>query len=221
MNARALVLARIGEALTDVPDDETPDSAPVPRAYSTVAPEVPDPVALFVARVADYGATVILTTEDRARQTIATTLSERGIAALVVPEGFPADLLPEATGIRLGDAPRLSVEALDAADGVLTTAAVGIAVTGTIVLDAGPGQGRRALTLLPDYHLCVLREEQIAGDVPAALARLDPTAPLTFISGPSATSDIELDRVEGVHGPRTLDVIVVAASPSYATEEAP
>ena len=103
----------------------------------------------------------------------------------------------------------LSIDDLDQADGVLTGCAVAIADTGTIVLDGDEAQGRRALTLLPDYHLCVVRADQIAATVPEALRRLEPTRPLTFISGPSATSDIELNRVEGVHGPRTLEVLIV------------
>jgi L-lactate dehydrogenase complex protein LldG len=101
------------------------------------------------------------------------------------------------------------VRELDAADGVLTGAALGIALTGTIVLDAGSGQGRRALTLLPDLHLCVVRSDQIVGTVPEAFERLDARRPQTWISGPSATSDIELNRVEGVHGPRKLHIVVV------------
>jgi L-lactate dehydrogenase complex protein LldG len=107
------------------------------------------------------------------------------------------------------DGAELSYADLDALDGVVTGCAIAIAETGTIVLDAGPDQGRRAISLLPDLHLCVVMAGQVVGTVPEALARLDPTRPQTWISGPSATSDIELQRVEGVHGPRTLDVVLV------------
>ncbi|MGW2017697.1 LutC/YkgG family protein [Streptomyces sp. NPDC001927] len=213
MSTRATVLARISAALADVPSSETPDSVLVPRDYRT-SHASSDLVSLFVERVADHGASVIHTTEEKAARTIAATLAERGAESVVLPPGFPETLLEEGSVKLLADEPPLSLESLDAAAAVLTTAALGIAVTGTVVLDAGPGQGRRALSLLPDYHLCVIREDQIVVDVPEALSRLDPTAPLTFISGPSATSDIELDRIEGVHGPRTLDVIVVAARPA-------
>jgi L-lactate utilization protein LutC len=127
----------------------------------------------------------------------------------VVPPGLPEDLVPEGPWSRLADVPALTVGQLDAADAVITTVAVAIAVTGTVTLDHGQGQGRRVLTLLPDQHICVVREDQIVPDVPEALRLLDPYRPLTLISGPSATSDIELDRVEGVHGPRTLDIVVV------------
>jgi L-lactate dehydrogenase complex protein LldG len=128
---------------------------------------------------------------------------------LVVPPGFPEGLVPEGPWSLLADVPPLNVGQLDEADAVITTVATAIAVTGTVTLDHGPGQGRRVLTLLPDQHICVVRANQIAPDIPEALRLLDPHRPLTLVSGPSATSDIELDRVEGVHGPRTLDIVVV------------
>ena len=140
---------------------------------------------------------------------VAGALRDRGARRIVVPAGFPDAWLAGADVEPLRDDPPLSYAALDAADGVVSGCAVAIALTGTIILDAGPAQGRRALTLLPDYHLCVVRTDQIVGSVPEALSRLDPTRPQTWISGPSATSDIELNRVEGVHGPRTLDILIL------------
>jgi L-lactate dehydrogenase complex protein LldG len=126
----------------------------------------------------------------------------------VVPPGLPETWLAEADIEPLPDQPPLTRGQLDGADGVITGAAAAIALTGTVILDAGTGQGRRALSLLPDYHLCVIGAEQIAGTVPEGLSRLDPRRPQTWISGPSATSDIELNRVEGVHGPRTLHLLI-------------
>jgi L-lactate dehydrogenase complex protein LldG len=137
---------------------------------------------------------------------------------VVVPVDLPAAWQPDDAIV---DDPPLSPAQLDQADGVLTACALAIAVTGTVVLDHGPGQGRRALTLLPDYHLVVVRGAHVVTAVPDAIAALDPTRPLTWISGPSATSDIELTRVEGVHGPRTLEVILVENDDSGDREVAP
>ncbi|MEV4616068.1 lactate utilization protein C [Kitasatospora sp. NPDC049258] len=211
MTSREAILARIRTALADVPAQETPQDVPVPRTYRrSHASPGDDIVALFAERVADYRATVTRATEAGLPDAIAAALRTRGVHHLALPTGFPPGLLP--AGDWQWHPEPLDTPALDALDGAITLAAVGIAVTGTIVLDTGPGQGRRALTLVPDHHLCVIQAGQIAEDVPAALARLDPALPLTFISGPSATSDIELHRVEGVHGPRVLDVIIVETS---------
>jgi L-lactate dehydrogenase complex protein LldG len=129
----------------------------------------------------------------------------------VIPEGFPTKWQREIKGV-IRDNPPLTNARLGEMDGVVTTCAVAIAETGTIVLDHSEGQGRRALTLLPDFHIIVVEECQVFNGVPDAIAALDPSSSLTWISGPSATSDIELERVEGVHGPRTLEVLVVSSA---------
>jgi len=197
MSARDEILARIRSALADRP---TP--VPVVRDYDrSVAGSV---VELFAERAADYRATVTRVSDAELPAAVARAANGRRLA---VPAGIaPAWIADIAT---VADDPPLTTAQLDGIDGVLTGAAVAIALTGTVVLDAGPDQGRRVLSLLPDYHLCVVRADQIVGSVPEALARLDPRRPQTWISGPSATSDIELNRVEGVHGPRTLDILVV------------
>jgi L-lactate dehydrogenase complex protein LldG len=159
----------------------------------------PVSVDLFAERVADYRAVVERCTPDQLTERVAAAVEGR----VVVPAGLGVEV---AGAI---DDDQLSAAELDHIDTVVTEARVGIAETGTIVLDHGPGQGRRALTLVPDRHVCIVRADQVVADVPDAVALLDPTRPLTWISGPSATSDIELDRVEGVHGPRNLHVLLV------------
>ncbi|MFI9251251.1 lactate utilization protein C [Streptomyces sp. NPDC053069] len=213
MNARTEVLSRIRRALADVPEDERPEDVPVTRNYSPdgmPAAGSPEAVELLARRLADYGASVRLVADGTVPTAVTRILAARDAACVVVPRGFPPAWQAELDPVRvLDDHPQLPVRDLDRVDSVLTTVAVAIAETGTLVLDGGPGQGRRALTLVPDHHVCVLRAEQVVACVPDALARLEPARPLTFVSGPSATSDIELDRVEGVHGPRTLHVLIV------------
>jgi L-lactate dehydrogenase complex protein LldG len=203
-DARSAILGRITAALAD-----GPEPVAIPRDYRRATPPETDLVERFAERVADYRATVHRATGATLAATIARVLAERGIGTLVVPAGTPDGWLGASDVARLGDDPPLSHRDLDAADGVITGCAVAIAETGTIVLDAGAAQGRRALSLLPDRHLSIVAADRIVGDVPEALARLDSRRPLTWISGPSATSDIELERVEGVHGPRVLDVVIV------------
>jgi L-lactate dehydrogenase complex protein LldG len=153
---------------------------------------------------------------------VAAALAGRGARRVVVPPGLSVSLPPEVEAVADDGLSPLAPQDLDAVDGVVTGAAVAIAETGTIVLDASADQGRRAITLVPDYHLCVVRAEQVVELVPEAIARLAAAAsrPLTWISGPSATSDIELSRVEGVHGPRTLEVILVAPREPQSTASA-
>jgi len=166
-------------------------------------------IDLFVERVDDYRADVrVLGRNDLAR-TIGTVLAEHGASSVVVPPDLDAGWLTTVTCPVLRDDPPIGARELDAVSAVITSSAVAIALTGTIVLDAGVAQGRRVISLIPDLHICVVDEDRVVGTVPESLPRLDGTRPLTWISGPSATSDIELDRVEGVHGPRTLVVLVV------------
>jgi L-lactate dehydrogenase complex protein LldG len=203
--ARTEVLARVRAALG--PD---PRAEPVPRGYRTAGEHAPgaEPLlALFAQRVLDYRAGVDRCSAQELPAVLAALLDRLAPAGRLV---VPPDLPPAWTDGRqvLRDAGASTAE-LDAVAGVVTACAVAVAETGTIVLDAGAGQGRRALSLVPDLHVCVVRADQVVQTVPEALARLDPRRPQTWVSGPSATSDIELDRVEGVHGPRTLHVVLV------------
>ncbi len=201
--ARAAILGRIGAALVDRP------AAPVvPRDYRRGGNgDRAATVALFAERAGEYRATVVRAAEGELGRVVGELAAGRRLA---IPADLPTELRPQ--GAELVPDTALTPHDLDSLDGALTACALAIAETGTIVLDAGAGQGRRALSLVPDYHLCVVREEQIVGLVPEAVEALEPAVregrPLTFIAGPSATSDIELNRVEGVHGPRTLHIVI-------------
>ena len=214
MTAREEVLARIRTALggTALGGTAAPGSDAAPRGYRTQG-ELGGTVLidLLAERLRDYGCTVRRAAPGQVMTAVGEALAQRGARRVVVPPGLDLAGLPAGVDATVDDG--LSPAALDAVDGVITGAAVAVAETGTIVLDGSPGQGRRALSLVPDYHVCIVRAEQVVALVPEALARLDPGRPLTWISGPSATSDIELDRVQGVHGPRTLEVILVAPEP--------
>lgn len=211
--ARDEILERVRHALGDLDPHRRASPPPVERAYQRSLPLSGDAlVEAFLDRVAEYKAAVRRVAGSDLAGAIAEAIARRGVRSLVVPADLPPQWIP--AGVAILRDPGLTNEQLDRSDGVLTGCALGIAQTGTIVLDAAAGQGRRALTLLPDYHLCIVRVDQLVGTVPEAVDRLREAAsrpghPLTWISGPSATSDIELNRVEGVHGPRTLEVLVV------------
>lgn len=209
MSARADILERLRSALRDNP--AVPE---IPRTYreeSGMSAE--ERIEMLVDRLVDYKAGVTVVDAAGVAPRIAELLSDA--ASYVVPAGIDAAWLADAEaaapGRRRTDAAAapLTVPELDAVDAVITGSAVSVAETGTIILDGSPNQGRRAITLVPDHHICVVAADDVAGILPEALRRLDGTRPLTWISGPSATSDIELERVEGVHGPRNLDVIIV------------
>jgi L-lactate dehydrogenase complex protein LldG len=205
--SRDRILARIRAAVADAPD--APEAA---RDYlDSHTPDDPTAILdLLHENLADYQAIVHRASEAELPALLAQLLADRGARSVAVPDGLPAAWLAAADAAQRTDDGPLTPYELDAVDAVVTGCALAIAETGTIVLDAGPGQGRRALTLVPDLHICVVRApDQVVASVPQAMPRLDPTRPLTWISGPSATSDIELDRVEGVHGPRTLEVVLL------------
>jgi L-lactate dehydrogenase complex protein LldG len=207
--ARDVVLARVRAALAPGPVGAAPVA--IPRAYRQ-AGRASDPaqvVARFCERLADYGAQVHRVGAADLEALVAGMLADRRV---VVPAAPPCAPRGFAT---VRDDPPLTPRELDGADAVLTGCALAVAQTGTIVLDGSAPCGRRAITLVPDHHVCVVRAAQIVADVPdaiAALRRIEAARrPITLVSGPSATSDIELERVEGVHGPRLLDVVVVSA----------
>jgi len=194
MSSKETILGRVRAALRDSP--AVPE---VPRDYRREFDEAD--LERFVDRLVDYRA--VVHRDDDIAGAIG-RIVKTGV--LVVPPGLDLSWLPSDVEVLIDDG--LSAEDIAAADGVVTAAAVAVAETGTIVLDGSPDQGRRILSLLPDLHICVIRPNQVVASVPEALARLDPRRPLTWISGPSATSDIELNRVEGVHGPRNLHVVL-------------
>lgn len=205
-DARTEVLARIRSALGAQPG--VPDVARGHRTRGEHPPGSAPLLELLQDRLVDYKAGVHLSTVDGLAATVTEVLQRVAPDGLVlVPDGLP----PEWTGGRdvMRDDGTVTIRDLDSVAAVVTGCAAAVAETGTLILDAGPQQGRRALTLVPDVHVCVVRADQVVQTVPEGVARLDPHRPQTWISGPSATSDIELQRVEGVHGPRTLEVVVV------------
>lgn len=204
MTARETVLGRVRAALADRP------AIPSDTAVADSPPEssTRDLVELFRERLVDYGTTVVVTTDPVGA--LATTLPPGRVRSVVVPTDLPPGLTPPGVDVVVDES--LTSEALDALDAAVTTCAWACAETGTIAFDGGPGQGRRALSLIPDLHVCHIRVDQIVAGVPELVRRLEPSArtgrAIVLVSGPSATSDIELQRVEGVHGPRTLVVVI-------------
>lgn len=211
MSGREEILGRIRSAL-----DDGPEAPPIPREYrATSVLDQEALIELLVDRLIDYKAQVTVVEEVDLPTRIAALLVDA--RHYVVPEGIEAAWLVgldsqngEEGRRRLDSAAApMTIAELDGTDAVLTGSGVAVAETGTIILDGSPNQGRRAITLVPDHHICVVKTADIVGILPEALHRIDGTKPLTMISGPSATSDIELERVEGVHGPRRLDVIII------------
>ncbi|MGC0386975.1 LutC/YkgG family protein [Streptomyces sp. SAI-129] len=215
MSSRERILGRVRRALADVPDDARPYEEAVARNYLREHGQrsVAQTVDLLAENLADYRAVVHRTDEEELPLLIMRLLAQRGPRYVLVPPGLPPAWMSAADPTRVHDRAVSTPHELDRVESVVTGCAVAVAETGTIVLDGSPDQGRRRITLIPDHHICVVRvPDQVVSSVPEALERLDPQRPLTWISGPSATSDIELDRVEGVHGPRSLEVVLLSGS---------
>ncbi|MFE7760862.1 lactate utilization protein C [Streptomyces sp. NPDC057438] len=215
MSSRELILGRVRRALADVPRDDTPYERAVRRDYLREhgGLDAAETVELLAENLADYRAIVHRCEDGELPELLAGLLAVRSSRTVLTPPGLPPHWLAAADATRVPDRASSTADELDRVDSVVTGCALAVAETGTLVLDGSPDQGRRRITLVPDHHICVVRvPEQVVSSVPQALERLDPARPLTWISGPSATSDIELDRVEGVHGPRTLEVVLVTGS---------
>ena len=206
MSSRDVIMGRVRDALTLAP----PKTVEVPREYRTgrTMPDA-DRVELLVDRLVDYMAVVHRSSVAELPDVLARVLTEVGARRVGVPAGLDNSWLSRFDGEVVVDSPTVPAPQLGDLDGVVTASAVSCAETGTIFLDGSPDQGRRALTLVPDLHVCVVTVDSIEVGGPEAMARLVPERPTTMISGPSATSDIELERVEGVHGPRNLHVVIV------------
>jgi L-lactate dehydrogenase complex protein LldG len=205
--AKESILGRIRDTLISASE-----AAPIHYAYHQQSDSNRlEILAEFVRKVRDYQAIVTEGTEADLPAAMAVACQRHALQRLAIPDDLPSKWVPSEIET-LPDTPPLSNDDLDHCDGVLTGCAIAIAQTGTIILDGGKRQGRRALSLVPDVHICVVRADQVVGVVPEAITwlRQHPTRPITFISGPSATSDIELARVEGVHGPRTLIVYLLS-----------
>ncbi|NUS84411.1 MAG: LUD domain-containing protein [Streptomyces sp.] len=224
MSSRDVILGRVRRALGGPAGGPAAYGTDIDRGYLREhgARTTEETVELLAENLADYRAIVHRCADEALSEVVMRLLAERGAQTVAVPPELPAYWIKAVDATRIHDRAATTAAELDRVDSVVTACAVAIAETGTIVLDGSPDQGRRRLTLVPDHHICVVRvPDQVVSSVPRALERLDPTRPLTWISGPSATSDIELDRVEGVHGPRTLEVVLCEGDGSAAGVSGP
>lgn len=202
-SSRDRILQRIRRA-----NAQPPAQQPIPRSYDRIGGHTPaETLALFEERLRDYDARVFTAPRTDVARVAAEILIAANRRRIAIPAGLPAEWRSDS--IEWIPDNGLSFDALNSVDGVMTAATVCVASSGSIALQHGPAEGRRALTLLPDYHLCIVETSQVVETLPEAFARLDPFRPITFMSGPSATADIEMTRIKGVHGPRFLDALIV------------